>query len=112
MNRASRYGIFALLVVSLTSSPNLLQAQDKDEKSADKDKKAAQAAPPPVPKEESSVTDHTIKLGGQTIPYKATAQTVQLKDDKGEPTAMVYSTAYTRSDVKDPSTRPVAFVFV
>ena len=111
MNRASRYGIFALLVVSLSSSPNLLQAQDKDEKSVDKDKKAAEAAPPPVPKEESSVTDHTIKLGGQTIPYKATAQTIQLKDDKGEPTALVYSTAYTRSDVKDPGTRPVAFLY-
>jgi len=111
MNRASRYGIFVLLAVSLTSSPNLLQAQDKDEKSADKDKKTAEAAPPPVPKEESSVTDHTIKLGGQTIPYKATAQTIQLKDDKGEPTALVYSTAYTRSDVKDPSTRPVAFLY-
>ena len=62
-------------------------------------------------KEESSVTDHTIKLGGQTIPYKATAQTILLKDDKGEPTALVYSTAYTRSDVKDPGTRPVAFLY-
>jgi carboxypeptidase C (cathepsin A) len=111
MNRASRYGIFALLVVSLTSSPNLLQAQDKDEKAADKDKKPAEGAALPAPKEESSVTDHTIKLVGQTIPYKATAQTIQLKDDKGEPTALVYSTAYTRSDVKDPSTRPVAFLY-
>ena len=111
MNRASRYGIFALLLASLATSPNLLQAQDKDDKAADKDKKPAEGAPPPAPKEESSVTDHSIKLGGQTIPYKATAQTIQLKDDKGEPTALVYSTAYTRSDVKDSSTRPVAFLY-
>jgi len=37
------------------------------------------------PKEEISVTDHTIKIGGQTIPYKATAQTILLKDEKGAP---------------------------
>lgn len=62
-------------------------------------------------KEESSVTDHTIKLGGQTIPYKATASTTLLKNDKGEPTGLIYSAAYTRSDVKDLSNRPVAFLY-
>jgi len=62
-------------------------------------------------KEESSVTDHTIKLGGQVIPYKATASTTLLKNDKGEPTGLIYSAAYTRSDVKDSSTRPVAFLY-
>jgi len=62
-------------------------------------------------KEESSVTDHTIKIGGQTIPYKATASTTLLKNDKGEPTGLIYSAAYTRSDVKDLNTRPVAFLY-
>ena len=41
--------------------------------------KAAEAKPAPeaaVPKEESSVTEHTIRIGGQTIPYKATASTI------------------------------------
>ncbi len=106
MNLLSRYGMFALLSVCMAGSPSISQAQEKDDKAADKDKKPAEGAPP---KEESSVTEHTIKLGGQTIPYKATAQTILLKDDKGEPTALVYSTAYTRSDVKDPGTRPLAF---
>ena len=108
MNLLSRYGMFALLSVCMAGSPSISQAQEKDDKAADKDKKPAEGAPP---KEESSVTEHTIKLGGQTIPYKATAQTILLKDDKGEPTALVYSTAYTRSDVKDPGTRPLAFVY-
>ena len=63
------------------------------------------------PKEESSVTEHTIKLGGATIAYKATASTTFLKDDKGEPTALIYSTAYTRTDVKDANTRPIAFIY-
>jgi carboxypeptidase C (cathepsin A) len=36
---------------------------------------------------------------------------ILLKNEKDEPTALLYSTAYTRSDVKDPSTRPIAFVY-
>lgn len=57
------------------------------------------------------VTDHSIRIGGQTIAYKATASTTLLKDEKGEPTALIYSTAYTRSDVKDFSQRPIAFIY-
>ncbi len=62
-------------------------------------------------KEESSVTDHTIKIGNQTIPYKATASTTLLKNEKGDSTGLLYSVAYTRSDVKDLTTRPVAFLY-
>lgn len=87
-----------------------LRAQEKETKPGEKPAdKAADAAP--TPKEESSVTDHSIKIGGQTIPYKATAQTILLKDDKGEPIALLYSTAYTRSDAKDLSQRPLAFLY-
>src|ERR1700755_1564787 len=82
-----------------------LRAQES--KPADKPAEAP-AAPP---KEESSVTDHTIKIGGQTIPYKATASTILLKNEKDEPTALIYSTAYTRSDVKDMGARPVSFLY-
>ena len=88
--------------------PFSVRAQEKETKPAEK---PAEAAAQPTPKEESSVTDHSIKVGGQTIPYKATAQTILLKNEKGEPTALLYSTAYTRSDVKDPSTRPLAFLY-
>ena len=52
----------------LTAWPLSTPAQDKDAKPADK---PADAAPAPAPKEESSVTDHSIKIGAQTIPYKA-----------------------------------------
>lgn len=62
-------------------------------------------------KEESSVTEHSIRIGGQNIPYKATASTTLLKNDKGEDTGLLYSVAYTRSDVKDLSTRPVSFLY-
>jgi carboxypeptidase C (cathepsin A) len=62
-------------------------------------------------KEESSVTEHSIKLGGQTISYTATAGTILLKDEKDEATASVYYMAYTKSDAKDASQRPLAFVY-
>ncbi|HKQ96689.1 MAG TPA: peptidase S10 [Candidatus Polarisedimenticolia bacterium] len=81
-----------------------------EEHEAKPDEKPAEAAAP-APKEESSVTDHSMTIGGQSIPYKATASTTLLKNDKDEPTALLYSTAYVRSDVKDRSQRPVAFLY-
>jgi carboxypeptidase C (cathepsin A) len=84
-------------------------AQEKEEKPAEKSAdKSTEKAPP---KEESSVTDHSIKIGGTTIPYKSTAGTILLKNEKDEPTALVYYTGYTRSDVKDVSQRPLAFLY-
>src|SRR5215467_15797355 len=87
----------------------VVHAQDKD-----KDAKAAENKGPEkceAAKEDSSVTDHTIKIGPQTIPYKATASTTLLKNEKGDYTGLLYSVAYTRSDVKDLSTRPVSFLY-
>src|SRR5580700_4726646 len=62
-------------------------------------------------KEESSVTDHTIKIGTETIPYKATAGTILLKDATDKPIASIFYVAYIRSDLKDTSDRPLAFVY-
>src|ERR1700690_1166549 len=108
-------GIWKLTVLGgllLLGLPPLLAAQEasKDSKSAEArssdqkstDQKPADAS---VPKEESSVTDHTIRIGGQTIAYKATAFTTLLKNEKDEPTAIIFSVAYTKSDVKDLSQR-------
>ena len=61
--------------------------------------------------EKSSVTQHTIHVDGQAIPYTATAGLTLLKNDKGEPTGLMYAVAYTRSDVKDLSTRPISFLY-
>src|SRR3984957_13833122 len=100
----------AATFVLLFASARLVMAQEAshDGKAAAETKSAAAAE---TPKEEDSTTDHTVRIGGQTISYKATASTTLLKDDKGEPTALMYSTAYTRSDVKDVSQRPVAFIY-
>jgi carboxypeptidase C (cathepsin A) len=85
------------------------ETHEKETKTVEKDKPAEPA--PPAPKEEASVTDHNVKIGAQTVPYKATAATILLKNEKEEPTALIYYTAYTRSDTKDISQRPVSFVY-
>jgi hypothetical protein len=61
--------VFCAAALLLSFNLSTLPAQEKDAKPAEK---PSEPAPPP-PKEESSVTDHSIKVGGQTIPYKATA---------------------------------------
>jgi len=98
-----------VMALGITALPTRGQEPSKDTKPASSDQKPA--TPSEQPKEESSTTDHTILLGGQTIPYKATASTTLLKNDEGEPTALIFSIAYVRSDVKDPSQRPIAFLY-
>jgi carboxypeptidase C (cathepsin A) len=105
--------VVAILLVLSLASQVAAQDPEKSEKS-EKDAKPAEAKPapePPAPREESSVTDHTIKIGGQTIAYKATASTTLIKDEKGEPTASIFTIAYTRSDAKDMSQRLLSFVY-
>src|SRR6267143_5401762 len=108
MIRVKSLTVLLAFALSMTAIATGVCAQDQVAKPADKPADAAAAVPP---KEESSVTEHSIKIGGQTIPYKATAQTILLKNEKDEPTALLYFTAYARSDVKDLSQRPVAFVY-
>jgi carboxypeptidase C (cathepsin A) len=111
-NRAMLKRMACLAAAGFFVAVGLRADEPKDAKPAAgaKDEKAPEAKEE-KPKEESSVTDHTLRAGGQVIPYKATAATILLKDDKGEPTASLYYTAYTRSDVKDTSTRPLAFLY-
>jgi carboxypeptidase C (cathepsin A) len=94
------------MLLSASSSYNCV-AQEKESKPAEK---SAEKASEPA-KEESSVTEHSMKIGGQTVPYKATAGSILLKNEKEEDQALIYYTAYTRSDVKDVSQRPLAFVY-
>jgi carboxypeptidase C (cathepsin A) len=63
------------------------------------------------PHEVSSVTEHTIRIGGQTISYRATAATMLLRNDSGAPIGSLYYTAYTKNGVSDLSQRPLAFIY-
>src|SRR6202021_2158319 len=105
-------GVFTLLTLAFTL-PTRAQEPSKDAKPAIemKGSDAKSPADANAPKEESWASDHTTRIGGQSISYKATASLTMLKDDKGEGTALIFSTAYTRTDLKDAASRPIAFVY-
>src|ERR1700676_4672684 len=57
-----------------------------------------------------STTRQTLALPGRTLDFKATAGSIRLFDDKGEPQADIAYIAY-QLDGADPRTRPVTFIF-
>ncbi len=59
----------------------------------------------------SSVTTHSIRIGGATIEYEATAGYLIVNDANEKPAAQFGYTAYTRSGGTDVSKRPVTFAF-
>jgi carboxypeptidase C (cathepsin A) len=114
MKRLFGESVLAVLLVACTFWGQTAAAQQPQSEQQGAEAKSAEAkdlSPAAIHKEESSITDHTIRIGNETIPYKATAATILIKDDKGEPTASIFYIAYTRTDVKDMSTRPLAFLY-
>jgi carboxypeptidase C (cathepsin A) len=57
-----------------------------------------------------STTKHTLALPGRTLAFTATAGSIRLFNDKGEPQADIAYTAY-QLDGVDPAARPVTFLF-
>jgi carboxypeptidase C (cathepsin A) len=108
------YLVGALILLLGQSQHFQAQVPDADSKPPETAKptgETAQTPPPPAPKEESSVTEHSIVIAGQKISYKATAATMLLKDDQDQPNASLFYMAYTQSDVKDLSRRALAFLY-
>jgi carboxypeptidase C (cathepsin A) len=66
---------------------------------------------PPKPEEKVVTTRHRVTIGGAEIPYTATAGTLLLKEEDGQPKASIFFVAYTRDGVKDVAARPVTFTF-
>jgi carboxypeptidase C (cathepsin A) len=100
--------LVVLTSVSLSSAQGPPAQQGKQ---AQSEGRASQAGAETSPKEEWSTTKHMLRHGGQDIPYQASAGTTLLKNDAGDAVGLMYSVAYTRSDVKDLSTRPVSFFY-
>jgi carboxypeptidase C (cathepsin A) len=111
MRRSPCLRILAVLVAVAFAAIPPAQARQAAPPAKAQEIKPGPAADLAPAQETSSVTERTIRLGGQIIPYKATAGTTLLRDDKGEPAGLMYAAAYTRSDVKDPATRPIAFFY-
>lgn len=57
-----------------------------------------------------STTQHTLVLPGRTLAFTATAGSIRLFDEKGEPQADIAYTSY-QLDGSDPAVRPVTFLF-
>ncbi|HEV3153771.1 MAG TPA: hypothetical protein VGZ02_08215 [Candidatus Baltobacteraceae bacterium] len=74
---------------------------------------APKPSPTPVASPESpgetpdAVSEHTVTIGGRAIAYTARAGTITLRDERDEPTARVFYTAYT----VEGENRPVTFLY-
>lgn len=64
----------------------------------------------PNPQDRSIVTRHHLAIGAESISYTATAGTLTIKNDKGDPEVSVFYVAYTQDGV-DRSRRPVTFLY-
>lgn len=87
----------------------ILCASAEPEAKKDTPKPAAEEAPAKAP--EPVTREATVEIDGKKIPYQVTAGTLQLKKEDGKPRASIFHVSYIRTDVKDPSTRPVMFAF-
>ncbi|MGD8378355.1 MAG: peptidase S10 [Gammaproteobacteria bacterium] len=96
--------LIALLLLAATLVP--AGATFAADATATKTEKAAEK-----PVEQTSVTHHTARIDGHTIRYTATAGTLFLRDDKGQPTASIFYVAYTRDGVDNTDKRPITFAF-
>ncbi len=76
---------------------------------------ATPAAPPAAavkfPIDTVSRRDAVVTIKGQRVPYRVTAGTQPVWDDKGVPVATLFYTYYERTDVADKSTRPFVMSF-
>lgn len=91
----NRYFILFFLLVSSTI---ILQAQESKDSIL-------------VPKEEKSITRHTVTIDGKSISYTATAGALILRNEQDEPIAFFGYTAYTRDGETDAGKRPICFSY-
>src|SRR4029077_8217287 len=104
-----------ILVASILATPLSAQRPNSAAAAADRDTTAKATT---IPNEASSATDHTIRIRSQLVPPPAspptgigrhllppppTPATILLKNDKDESIGVLYYTAYTRTDARDPS---------
>ena len=57
------------------------------------------------------VTEHTVTIKGQRVPYRAIVGNQPVWDADGKPIASLFYVYYERSDVRDRSTRPLVISF-
>ena len=99
-----------ILLVALTSTLSLAQEKKPDEAKAQPPAAADVNQPTRAPKEESSATQHTLGLNGQTVHYTATAGNLLIRDNENKPNGSMFYVAYT-ADGTAAKDRPVTFLY-
>src|SRR5690348_13196835 len=103
-----RVVLACLLLALFGSSPAFAAEHDKsDAKPAAEAKAKSEAAP----QEKSVATQHSVTINGRSIAYTATAGTLIIRNEKGEPDASVFYVAYTVGGSKGSDNRPVTFLY-
>ncbi len=92
-----------ILMLALLALPVSLPAQEESGS-------GGQPAPP-MESEKASVTQHSVRIGGQRVDYRATAGTLHLPGEDGTDAASIFYIAYTRDGITDLDRRPVMFTF-
>ncbi len=87
-----------------TQRENDSEVQESDDKKADDKKAAEKKSKEPAP----SVTHGSIEIAGRKVRYTATAGTMVMKNDDGDPKAHVFYVAYTKRKKKDDVSRDAA----
>lgn len=64
-----------------------------------------------LPLDQTSVTESTVTVKGQRIPYSATTGTIPVYNSDNQPVASLFFVYYQRTDVRDKATRPIVFSF-
>jgi carboxypeptidase C (cathepsin A) len=65
----------------------------------------------PIPEPVSFSRERSSEFSGETVRYRAVAGETYIRNEKAAPVASFFTVAYLKSDVENPSTRPVTFVF-
>jgi carboxypeptidase C (cathepsin A) len=64
-----------------------------------------------APIDTAVTSEHSVTIGGQRVPYRATAGHQPVLDGDGEPIASLFYVYYERSDIRDRTTRPLVISF-
>ena len=107
--------IVAAVAATLLAAPFTAQAQEGGRSAAERNRNAVAED---IEKnwvrasaeEREVTTSHTMQAHGKTLRYKATAGTLTVRSDAGQPTASVFYVAYTL-DGQPVGSRPITYVF-
>jgi carboxypeptidase C (cathepsin A) len=99
--------MLVLILVFSSLGPTAMFAS----KPANQTVEVPKSEPAGAPKAEKSVTVHKVVIGNSAVNYAATAGTLIVRNAKDQPCASMGYTAYTKTDVPDPSRRPITFAY-